>query len=194
MGATSQSAVVRFLTSTSVWGLVVLVLGASSVLMPWRFSALLPAFAPEWQGLPGTATWHGIVAAAIYGVAALILLATFSTEWVPAWKPVLLALAGIAGGACCVAYATMSDEALIEVFNRRMPPHATVTEIVPGYHMLAYGFNIAMGCAIALLVLSAIQVRGIVFGRAEIPAGGPTKVEPVTAQNGEVPSHNVVKS
>jgi hypothetical protein len=99
-----------------------------------------------------------------------VLLATFSTQWVPAWKPALLALAGIAGVVCCGMYAGMSDVALVEMFNRRMPKGMTLERIVPDYHMLGYGFYIAVGCGVALLVLAAVQFRAVIFRPPSVPA------------------------
>jgi len=51
----------RFIASTAGWAVVLCLLGASTIGMPWRLYALLPAFQPEWRGLPATATWHGVV-------------------------------------------------------------------------------------------------------------------------------------
>lgn len=160
----------RFIASTSGWAVVLCLLGASTIAMPWRLYALLPAFQPEWRGLPATATWHGVVVPTIYGVTCLVLIATFSTEWVPVWKPLLLVLAGAGGTVCSAMYGLQSNETLIEVFNRRMPAGARVTALVEDYHMLGPGFYVGCGVGVALLLLAALQIRGILF-RSPVSAG-----------------------
>jgi hypothetical protein len=176
---TTLSRVMPFFGSASGWGILLCALGAATILIPWRYYALLPPFEPQWRGLPATATWHGIAVASAYGVAGLILIATFSAVWVPAWKPLLLGLAGALGVTGAALYASQSDEALVTMFNKLMPSGVTVGSIVPDYHAFGPGFSVAIGVGVGLLVLAALQFRAVLFVHS--PAVQERSGEPVTA-------------
>ena len=160
------SGIKQFFGALSGWAIVLCLLGAATVFLPWRFYALLPAFTPEWRGLPATATWHGIAVAAVYGFTGLVLIATFSPSWLPAWKPCLPLLAGAFGLVGAALYALQPNVVLIDVFNGLMPSGARVTEIVPDYHAFGPGFYGAIGIGVALLLLAALQFRMVLFGHS----------------------------
>jgi hypothetical protein len=174
------AALQTFFSSSTGWAIIICAVGSAAGFLPWievSSSGLLYLFHPRLNAFAlvrgGDPCWHGVGATGVFAVLGLVLIATFSTKPIHLWKTVAVLASGVGVivEICLLlswAYQPRPTTQTMSVAGkivREEPIHIFCEPLGTVFVSLAGG--------IALLLLSALQIRALLFRGGTSPEPRP---------------------
>jgi hypothetical protein len=156
-----------FVSATDGWAILICLLGVASGFLPWAVPGAGATFSHNADHALGLLrwtipSWHGIAVMVAFAGGALAMLATYRlTQAV--WKPPLLLAVGVAVEAAVVLFLLSWTMGQVETWGDKAYP--VQVDVLAGPY-------VALGCAAALLLVGAVQVRSLLLSRASTESKG----------------------
>jgi len=159
-----------FFSSSTAWAILICATGTAVSVLSWievSSSGMLYLFRPQVNAFAlargENPCWHGIGATGIFAALGLVLIATFSTKPINVWKTVAVFASGmgVIVEICLLLSWAYQPRSTTEIWS-------TVGKIVREEPVKVFceplgGVFASLGGGIGLLVLSALQLRALLF-------------------------------
>ena len=158
--------------TTTNWGILICVLGIAAVCLRWSLISVWNSteLTRRYAWAMGIGWWQGAIVGIAFFVGFCLLLATAGVRPIPKWRPaglMIVALTAIlAAAAFLVAFNAgelplrpLLNAARVNVQGARLPAHIHV------HPELREGPFVALGLGILLLLLAAVELRGVLVHR-----------------------------